>query len=210
MTLSCKNPSNKSTPKKTDSLIVPTDSSTLYLPYPSHSDRQSTTDQVIGKNHFDTTDVQGCSYFLFKFKEPILSNYGGKNDIFRFTWSRTFDSPLCIRIENNNGEIRLIAKVLAGKGGYSIGQLVIDTTVYLAQENWEAFIFLLNKAEFWKMPNNNYEFGFDGATWLLEGIQSEKYHWVSRWSPGEKSHFGMACQYLVSISPIPIDPKRIY
>jgi hypothetical protein len=211
MTLSCKiSSSNSLVLKKTDSLVTPTDSSTMYLPYPQQTSSQSKTNQLVDKKYFDTSVVQGWSFFLFRFNEPILCNYGGTKDIYRFTWCRTFDSPLCLRIENNNGEIRLISKELTGKSGYSIGRIAVDTTVYLTKEKWDVFISLLDSAKFWEISNNSYEMGFDGATWLLEGFQNQKYHWASRWSPGKTSHFGMACQYLVSVSPIKVDQQKIY
>jgi hypothetical protein len=86
----------------------------------------------------------------------------------------------------------------------------IDTTVDLPKENWDQFISLVDKAEFWKMANTMDAFGFDGATWLLEAVDNQKFHWAERWSPGVESPFGIACQYLVSLAPIKINSSDIY
>lgn len=207
---SCNSRSINSGLIETDSLIIPSDSNALYLTYPSQSRVVSRENGFADKKYWDTVTVRGSSYVLFKIKEPILSNYQGNKDIFRFTWSRTFDTPLCIRIEKSDDRIWLTLKVLKGQGGYSIPEIAEDTTVNLSKEKWDKFISEVEKADFWDMQNNNYDFGFDGATWLLEGVQSKTYHWVERWSPGGNSSFGKACQYLVSIAPIKINPKNIY
>lgn len=211
--LSCKNGSTSSkTLERVDSLIIPVDSNSIYLTYPLHADKQPKRYFPIDIKKSDSDEIQWNSYLLYRFREPLLNSYIGKTDIYRFTWSRTFHSPLCIRIENNKGEVKLIAKELSGQGGYSIGQIAFDSTVYLTAEKWDVFISLLHETKFWEMPSTNYDdiFGLDGATWLMEGNKNKKYHWIARWSPGKNSSFGKACQYLVSVSPIAIDPQQIY
>ena len=65
-------------------------------------------------------------------------------------------------------------------GGYEYGHIVVDTTISLSEEKWKTFISLVDQAEFWKMTGSNYSLGNDGATWLLEGLQGTKYHWVDK------------------------------
>jgi hypothetical protein len=207
--LSCNNDTNEIKAIKTDTLIVPTDSTTLYLPYPPKSEKD-TSNRWKSKALSDSITVNNFSNVLFRFKEPIISKYNGKNGFFRFTWARSFDVPICIRIENLETSVRLILKVLDGLGGYELGKISLDTTINVSKEKWNTFISLVQNAGFWNMPNTNIGLGgTDGAIWLLEGIQDKHYHWVERWSP-HKSDFAKACQYLISISPIKIEEKNIY
>ena len=72
--ISCHSLSNKSETKKADSLIIPTDSNTLYLTFPPEWERQKTPNTFFDKKWYDTIQIKGFSYLLFKSKEPILSH----------------------------------------------------------------------------------------------------------------------------------------
>src|SRR5579863_4673922 len=45
------------------------------------------------------------------------------------------------------------------------------------------FLAALERTEFCKMPKEYYRHGFDGAEWILEGVQNGTYHVVERWCP---------------------------
>ena len=98
--------------------------------------------------------------------------------------------------------------MLEGSSGYGVGSLTLDTSMYLTFEQWNAFVSLIDKAEFWTMENTNGDMGYDGATWLLEGVKRSEYKWVERWSPSNS--FRQACEYLISTAPLNIDSNNIY
>src|SRR5260370_19702425 len=45
------------------------------------------------------------------------------------------------------------------------------------------FLKHLNRAHFWEMPTESQHRDFDGAEWILEGVQDGKYHIAGRWCP---------------------------
>jgi hypothetical protein len=58
------------------------------------------------------------SKMLFALHEPVLYNYMGKEELYHFTWLRTFDIPASIRIQKHGNNIRLFAKVSSAAGGF--------------------------------------------------------------------------------------------
>src|SRR5688572_21186821 len=105
-----------------DTLPLPTDSSIFY--FMTKSSWQDTTN-----NALDTFVNTWYSKMLFALKEPILNNYNGDKEIYRFTWLRTFHHPVSIRLEKQNNVVKLFTKVCNGAGGYEPGQLIVDTTL---------------------------------------------------------------------------------
>jgi hypothetical protein len=43
----------------------------------------------------------------------------------------------------------------------------------------------LNRSNFWSSPTESSNSGFDGAEWILEGAQKDRYHVVVRWCPSK-------------------------
>ena len=58
------------------------------------------------------------SKMLFALHEPVLYSYMGKEELYHFTWLRTFDNPASIRIQKHGNNIRLFAKVSSAAGGF--------------------------------------------------------------------------------------------
>jgi hypothetical protein len=77
-------------------------------------------------------------------------------------------------------------------------KIALDTTCLLTKRQWKRFIELVDSCDFWKMEANKEELGIDGADWVLEGQNSNKYHFVIRWSPHGK--YRRCCEYLIKIS----------
>jgi hypothetical protein len=57
----------------------------------------------------------------------------------------------------------------------------IDDTATVPQELLARFFSHLDQARFWHMPTELPSPGFDGAEWILEGVQNGRYHVVARW-----------------------------
>ena len=95
---------------KVDSNNVPINYSQFYFPtklfpevemlWKKHGKSSFTIKPKIIENKTDSSALIWFSRFLFAMKEPLLFNRPFSKSIYRFTWLRTFDNPVAIRIEN--------------------------------------------------------------------------------------------------------------
>ncbi len=143
---------------------------------------------------------------LFAMREPVLYNHTGEREIYRFTWLRSFDNPVAIRVQKQGNNINLFAKVTNGAGGYEAGQIKRDTTFKVSLKQWKELKELVDRAGFWNLPSRVDDHGKDGAEWILEGVRNKQYHWVERWSPTAERHteFREVCEYLLNLSSVTI------
>src|SRR5687767_3485207 len=74
-----------------DTLPPPSDSSTLYF---NLKPQQDTT-----PNALDSFVNEWYSQMLFALHEPVLKDYQGEMEIYRFTWLRSFHNPAVVRVE---------------------------------------------------------------------------------------------------------------
>ena len=121
---------------------------------------------------------------LASMEEPILfRKASGK--VYRFTWLRSFDSPMVFRIsKNRKNSFKLVVKKTDGHGGYEAGEIIFNKDIQLTNSQSGPLLGKIEKeCEFWKMPSQINEDGHDGAQWILEGIKEGKYHMVDRQSP---------------------------
>jgi hypothetical protein len=140
-------------------------------------------------------------------EEPILSD-SLVTKVFRFTWLRTFHNPIVIGIENNNDSITLYWKICDGAGGYEPGELIKDKKKKLSMNEWTLFLQKIDSLGFWKMKTTENETqGFDGAQWILEGKELDRYHVVDRWCGGNITSI---CLDLLKMTDIKIKEDDIY
>ena len=191
---------------KFDTLQIPNDSLAFYFPLKKHS--EDTTN-----NSLDTFVNTWYSKMLFALKEPILKNYRGDKEIYRFTWLRTFHHPASIRIEKQNNIIRLFAKVCKGAGGYEPDSIIFDTTISIATDEWGVLKSKIKDTHFWQLKTEKREdVGKDGSEWIIEAIKENNYHMVSRWTPSidRQENFRIIGEYLLSLSKIKIETDDMY
>lgn len=140
-------------------------------------------------------------------EESLLKSTNENAEIYRFLWLRTFHHPISVRIEKNNGEVKLFTKELDGEGGYDPGKLIRNKELKISDGNFCKFLNLIDNAGFWQMPTENDLIGNDGANWVLEGVRDNRYHIVDRWSPRD-GNFREACIFLLKLSGINIDELK--
>ena len=58
-----------------------------------------------------------------------------------------------------------------------------EQTLTLSNDRVSEFLTKLDQAHFWEMPTESQRRGFDGAEWIMEGVQSGTYHIAVRWCP---------------------------
>jgi hypothetical protein len=149
-----------------DTLLPPSDSSTFYF-----SLKNSWKDTT--QNALDTFVNTWFSEMLYALNEPVLKNYSGDKEIYRFTWLRSFHHPVSLRLEKQCSIIKLYVKMTKGAGGYEPGKIKIDTIVKITTNEWEVFANKIEALNFWSIPTESREeTGTDGSEWVLEGFFS--------------------------------------
>jgi hypothetical protein len=95
----------------------------------------------------------------------------------------------------------LTYKIFKGTSGFNIGK--IDTLNELNIEDNILYDFesLINDTGFWEAKeNSNERLGYDGSTWIIEGIKNKEYHYVNRWSPEENDPLYKIGEKMIEIS----------
>lgn len=159
---------------------------------------------------FDTFRVKWYSEQLLALKEPILYKENSDTEVYRFTWLRTFDHPIAIRIEKFNNNYSINWKVCNGAGGYAPGKLITDKGKAITKQDWDKFLNLLIEIDYWNLNNINSMPGLDGSQWILEGKTKNKYNVVDDWSPGEKSKYFKCCDFLIELTGMKIKNSEKY
>lgn len=130
----------------------------------------------------------------------LLDNKNEDLEVYRFLWLRTFHHPVMVRIERDGYSFNLRSIELNGAGGYEPGRIWRTDNIEISHIEWCEFTSLLDKAEFWKEQSVQRERnGVDGAQWILEGLNDQRYHIVDRWSP-HRGDFREACLYLLKLT----------
>jgi hypothetical protein len=188
-----------------DLLVIPTDSSTLYFPIFDSAKAV----KLMGSVSMDSAIKMWDSRELFDFREPVLYNYTGKIEVYRFTWVRNQAYPVCIRLQKQNDSITLITKINDGYA-YSRGKLILNQVKSITKNEWDMFNLYLKGIDFWNLDEEGIGCGTDAAGWILEGVSGGKYHWASRCDPDWNDrypNFTKTCKYLISLSGIDFEKK---
>lgn len=103
---------------------------------------------------------------------------------YRFTWLRSFNAPIVVRIdEERNGVMHLTAKRLSGRGGYEPGHLDgVITRPLTAKEGADARR-AFAASDFATFKPNPCDIATDGAQWVVETRAGGTYHVVHQQSP---------------------------
>ncbi len=112
--------------------------------------------------------------------------------VLRFTWLRSFDPPVVVRIEaTSQGGLSLTAKELSGAGGYDPGQVALRVERDLAADEVARLITFLNDTRVLELPpsnacpvaeNGDLIIHGDGAQWIIEANGPGGYRFIDRWS----------------------------
>ncbi len=116
---------------------------------------------------------------------------------YRFTWLRSFHHPISVRIELlDNGTGNVTFSESDGAGGYEPGEVIIRRTDKLDKQNIEKLVYLISEKDFFSLETRDYERGLDGAEWIFEGLTSEDYNIVIRWSPAKGYFYKLGLLFL--------------
>jgi hypothetical protein len=106
----------------------------------------------------------------------------GNTHMYRFYCFTSFGPDLSVRLQiNKTGSGIIFLKQLDYRYPTNIRtqpQYDVDPTKV------SQFLTLLESMDYWNIPTReSTPPGFDGSTWLLEGLRNSSFHAVSRWSP---------------------------
>ncbi len=155
-------------------------------------------------------EIKWYSGQLSAMKESVLFNDKSRNEIYRFTWLRTFHHPVAIRIEKYNHSYVLYWKMCDGAGGYAPGKLIVDKHKTITEANWNEFASRLQNLDFWRLSTKERVFGDDGAEWILEGKLFDNYHVVTRWTPNASTGYYKLCDFLIGLTGLKIPAHQKY
>lgn len=160
--------------------VIPNDSSIMYFPLDSlrfvPDAKRVDSDSFIKSMY---------SQILYHLREPILYNYKGVNEIFRFLWIRPFDNPVTVKLATQDDKIFVNVKELK-KEFYSNEifkyQILIDTSIIYDSSQFKD-LFKVNRDNFFSL--DSYDIGLNNApmhfsNWVLESNSKGRYHCVNR------------------------------
>ena len=142
---------------------------------------------------------ENCIYNLDVWRNKI---------IYRFTWLRSFDNPISIRIEKIDESIALYWKEGKGAGGYEPRGLKKSGKKKLKASEWTEFTNLVSASGFDSLPNDEYVPMTDRATWTLERKTSKDFKAHDTNDPSKE--FSNACLYLLKKTSIKVKDEDIY
>lgn len=124
----------------------------------------------LGEYSNDPVVDSGLIIRLTDLDEPIINELEICDDceIYRFTWLRTFNNPVVVRLERKADRYTLVYKIGKGAGGYEPEGLKKSKSVKITKTAWDYFVKVLNQSGFDTIPNRFYFPMCDGTTWILE------------------------------------------
>lgn len=157
-------------------------------------------------NHLQAAEEPSLS------EPPVLSKQRERS-VLRFTWLRSFDPPIMVRVEGlGSGSPRMIAKRLSGAGGYAPGKIADTVDRPLTASETQKLRELLADTHLAQPlpPASTLKEcgppGLDGAEWLVEVVDRRGYHFAKDWSPrtGDVRQVGLAMLALTGWTVEPV------
>jgi hypothetical protein len=206
------------TPGKLSDLATPKDSNSLYFPAKRGPGDTASHDQAL-----DSLMDKWYSLVLFALNEPILSNYAGPKEVYRFTYIRPFvHRPVSITIINDGNtyqmtfRTRLYAERIRPDGSIvtvsHVDTTYVDTTFSVKSEEWQNFHHYLEKTNVLALPVASDDVILDGTHWILEGTKNGEYHFTIRGSPSETRFpdYYECCRFLHDLARKSVNPRVVF
>jgi hypothetical protein len=133
---------------------------------------------------------------------PLVKPSDGRIHI-RFLWLRTFHPGIAVRVENDGNDTHLVAIELDGAGGYAPGAVGRRTERSLSSAEWVSLQEEIADSKFWRRSTSKEILGLDGAEWIVEIAEHNRYHVITRWNGGTIEQLG---RHLLTLSQLEPDP----
>jgi hypothetical protein len=116
---------------------------------------------------------------------PLWPPSSENEKTFRFTYLGAFSGPKAVTLTvlpDGSGKVKMtMVHQLSEQGkGEQLAAVRADRVSDFLQH--------LDRAHFWEMPTESQHRGFDGAEWIMEGVQDGRYHIAVRWCPNLYEH----------------------
>jgi hypothetical protein len=141
---------------------------------------------------------------MYKLGEKPLWPPSVENEkTFRLTYLGAFTGPEAVTLKlfpDGSGKVKMTIL------HESPEQVKGEQLSTVPEDRVSDFLKHLNRAHFWEMPTESQHRGFDGAEWILEGVQDGKYHVAVRWCPNLYEHspedaaFAEAARFLFQLA----------
>jgi hypothetical protein len=147
-------------------------SDTAYFPLGAFSERPQ-SDRFVSEWYSKHLSAMG---------EPSLQ-CASRYPVYRFLWLRSFHHPIAVRVEKREDDMHLFAVELDGAGGYEPGaeSRRVDRVLYIREA--KAFTEAIATARVLNAPDKPEMRGFDGAKWVVEAREGERYQIHNVWTP---------------------------
>jgi hypothetical protein len=116
---------------------------------------------------------------------PLWPPSPDNENTYRFTYLGAFTGPKAVTLTvlpDGGGQIRM--SVL----NQSRDRVNREQTLTVPKDRVSDFLRRLDGAHFWEMATESQRLGFDGAEWIMEGVQKNRYHIAVRWCPDSYEH----------------------
>ncbi|WP_420479008.1 hypothetical protein [Brevundimonas sp. FT23028] len=114
---------------------------------------------------------------------PLFRSTGSS---LRFTWLRSFDAPVVIRLETGaDGAVTMTATELSGRGGYEPGSVARRIERRLTAGEVTALARMMAQSGVLKQTAATCDIGLDGAGWAVESAGADGYRFIERQSPAD-------------------------
>lgn len=123
---------------------------------------------------------QWYSSQLRAMKEPSMWCGKGEESEYRFTWLRTFNHPVVVRVTVKDNIARIEAVELDGASGYEPGKELRRISRPLAKKDW---LSIQDAMQAWSLKAPPVAVGEDGSEWIFEQHTTAGYGAVAVWSP---------------------------
>ena len=126
----------------------------------------------------DSSRVMQLSKLLYDAQEPILNNYFLGQEIYRFTWTRSFHDHYILTLYSISSKKKPEIRITKIDG--STGQIE-KSVKRIKKADFDDFKKRLNNSNFWIMKPYEWTIGFDGSTWTIEAHVPLAYKMLCRW-----------------------------
>jgi hypothetical protein len=144
-----------------------------------------------GKTYFPQGKESYYTFYLAAMKEPSLQAAEARAEDFhfRFTWLRSFEDPVSVRVWSHQDKIQCHYVALGGKSQDTPGTPKDEQTLVLNQEQFQTLQALASANEFWAPLNEQEEMmsGTDGAAWIFEWKDALGYRLLDIWTPSAQT-----------------------
>jgi hypothetical protein len=153
-------------------------------------------ENVIAQSLREIDDPQLFSAFR---ELPLYAMPDCVDEAYSLTWIPAFHEPVLVRVWRSGDRAFIVAKRLDTRGWSLRGKVNEENSRGLTRFEWRDFTDLLNRKSYWELPSTvNETIPHDGAVWLIDGLRSKQFHWVTRRVPNED--YAEICKHLIRLS----------